>query len=269
MPNDPQGQTRVEEKQPASMPEADKTQNGAVVEDGLPEDASDRTKEQFEKLKQSNKELAERLRQLETQPQANQVSVLDALKPQEPVTPILPGVPQFPGFNPKQSADASEQLIDKEGYIDEKVLKGTLKNLQEQVKAAQEEAKRARLETEKIQESAQVRAAHKEFPILDPLHKDFDRNFYEAVKNNVVGQMLNGEKDLLKAAREVSKWYKIPEKQAPSQSKEEQVRQIAATPTSTSRSSQSYSISNEADLVSQTRKGSREALLERLKRAGL
>jgi len=72
----------------------------------LPEDANDRTREQFEKLKKTNQEMSNKLRDFENK--SNAESVLDSLKPK--------AAPQAPNFDfslktPTIEPD-EEQLID-------------------------------------------------------------------------------------------------------------------------------------------------------------
>lgn len=273
MPDATNGNNTVEETQPSAIPTENETAETKEAEDQLPEDASDRTREQFEKLKKHNEELAERLRQLEEdkkQPDVTE-SVFDNFRPQDVVPDVpIPTQTQFPGLSQKQIAETYEGLVDKDGYLNADLLKSTLKSLQDDARQAKEEARKTREEYKQREENEMVRQAHQEFPYLNPKSKSFDRGFFEAVKNELVSQMMRGEKDLVAAAKKVSQFYKVPTetKNEESSKKEEQIKQISALGSSTSRGSIKASIDDDAELIMRTRKGDTSALMERLKRAG-
>lgn len=260
MPDDSQGQvTEVEEIQPASMPEANETAEATE----LPEDASERTKEQFEKLKQHNAQLQERLKTLEAPPET---SVLDTFKP----LGTEAEVPQFsfPGVPQEQVDNAVANLVDKDGYLDEKILKSTLSDLQQQIKAAKEEAANLRKTYEQKEENEQVRVTHNKYPQLDPKSSQFDPKFFEKVKEKMIVQFVNGKRDFLAAADSVAEDYPLKVEKQEAQKKQDQVRQINATGSTSGRSSTPMKTSFDDDLVRRTRAGDSSALMERLSKAG-
>lgn len=253
MPDEAQNeQVVVEEKQPEEL----LTSNETSKEPELPEEVSERTREQFEKLKQHNKELAEKLRQKEEQNIPE--SVYEDLKPKA-VQPT--------NFNPAIPQNELDKLMDEQGYIDPVLLKTTLANSQAQAQQALAEAKRIREEFENARETEQVKKAHKDFPMLDPKRTDFNQKFFDAVKNEMVSQMLRGEKDLVAAAHKVAEWFPVstPKKEE-AEKKELQAKQANLTGTTQSRP-QTQNTDN-SDLVRRMWKGDRNALLERLKNAG-
>ncbi len=259
MPDDSQGQvTEVEETQPASMPEAEQT--AEVTE--LPEDVSERTKEQFEKLKQHNAQLQERLKTLEVPPET---SVLDTFK-----LDAKAEVPQFsfPGIPQEQVDNTVADLIDKDGYLDEKILKSTLSGLQQQIKAAKDEAATLRKTYEQKEENEQVRVTHNKYPQLDPKSPQFDRKFFEKVKEKMIVQFVNGNRDFLQAADSVAEDYPLHVEKQDAQKKQDQVRQINATGSTSGRSSTPMKTSSDDELVRRTRAGDTSALMERLNKAG-
>lgn len=263
MPDEPNGNPKVEEKQPASMPEAEQTQN-----DELPSEASDRTKEQFDKLKDSNKQLSEELKERDRQIEElrKNASVFDTLKPEIPdFDPTPPKVEQ-----PKAvQADEVDSLIDQDGYVDANLLKTTLKTLRDEVNQVRSENKKLTETIDSKEESSQVKRAHKKYPQLDPKSDQFDPKFFEAVKNDLVGQMIRGEKDLMKAADRVSEFYPLKTQEPKKESgEEEKIRQISAAGNQNQNPKPKYSSVDESALAARTRKGDRAALLERLKRAG-
>ena len=265
MPDAPQGQdTMAEELQPASMPEAEQTTE--VSE--LPEDASERTREQFEKLKQHNADLQDRLKALETS--TPETSVFDAFRPME--TPVAP-MPEFsfPGVPQNQVNDTVANLVDENGYLDEKILKSTLSDLQKQIKDAKEEAANARKVYEQKEESEQVRVTHSKYPQLDPKSPNFDRKFFERVKEKMIVQFINGSRNFLEAADNVAADYPLKQvEKQDAQKKQDQVRQINATGSSAGRSAAPAKTSySDEELVRRTRAGDTSALMERLSKAGL
>jgi len=266
MPDAPQGQDiEVEETQPASMPEAEQTTEETSE---LPDDASERTREQFEKLRQHNASLSERLKALETP--NPETSVFDTFRPQEQQTNAVMPEFTFPGIPQNQVNDVVADFIDKDGYIDDKILKSTLSDLQQQIKAAKEEAANVRKSYEKREENDQVRVTHNKYPQLDPKSPSFDRKFFERVKEKMIVQFVNGNRNFLEAADGVAEDYPLKTiANTDAQKKQNQVRQINATGSSTSRSTAPNSSSDDDDLVRRTRAGDRSALMERLEKAGM
>jgi hypothetical protein len=272
MPSDPNGQEVAEEIQPVELSTTEQT---TEVKSELPEDASDRTKEQFTKLTEHNKQLKEENERLKAQGvQIPETSVFDAIRGPQVETPVVTPPPafNFPGLTQNQVNDTFSNLVDKDGYIDEKILKSTLSELQKAAQAAKEESANLRREYEKREENEQVRATHKKYPQLDPKSSNFDPKFFERVKKELIIQFVNGKRDFLGAADTIAEDYPLKpiEKKEDTQKKQDQVRQINAIGSSVSRSSApDLSHEDEADLVKRTQRGDTSALMERLKRAGL
>lgn len=270
MPDEPQGNELVEETQPAAVPTAEQTPE----ETGLPEDASERTKEQFAKLTEHNKKLAEELELLKAQGPQTDTSVFDSFRPQAPTNvPQAPTPFQFPGLTQNQINDTLQGLFDKDGFVDGEILKNTLSDLQRQVKEANEKAAISNQRYEQLQETRQVKEVHSKYPQLDPKNVSvFDKKFFEKVKKEMIVQKLtNGEMDFMAAADEIAEDYPLKKPEAPidTQKKQDQVRQINATGSSASRSSApDYSHADEEDLIRRTRAGDTSALMERLNRVG-
>jgi hypothetical protein len=264
MPNEPKpGQENVaEEKQPVEVTATEPTQDT----DSLPEGVPERTAKEFEKLKQHNKELSEKIKALEA---TNQKTVFDELRPQE--TAPVPDASQIPGLTQPQVNQIYDNLVDKDGYIDERLLKQTLKQAQDEARQAQARTAQLEKRIENMEESAQVRVAHKKYPQLDPKSPEFDQKFFNEVKKTVVYQMVQGHRDLLQAADEVAELYykNTPSKQAEevAQKKEEQVAQ-ANVASGASVKTARFTQADTNEIVKAMQHGSRDALLERLKRAG-
>ena len=239
----------------------------------LPDETKERTKEQFEKLKQSNQELKETVKKY--------TDVLSSLQPQEVAPPnqftpafepILTNQPPatYPGLTQQQIKDTFENLIDSEGYVDVSLLKEELEKqrrraeiAEQKAKEAEEAAKKAVKTVDDFQRTQKMREIHAKYPMLDPESPQFDERMWEAVRNEIVGQWVTtGTEDVEAAAK---KWYDIlyPMAKDKEADKKAQINAIPTQPVSTSSTFEDHQA-----LVEATRKGKKGALAERLKRAG-
>ena len=161
----------------------------------LPEDSSERTKQEFEKLKAHNAQLAEELSSFK---QAKYSSVLDELRPQPQV---------YDNLNQQQVDEVAQGLVDDNGYIDQDLLNKKLSEADSRAKSADERAANAEARVERIEraeETKTTREAHTKYPQLDPYSPSFDRRFYDMVKNEMIGQYVQGQNDLIGAADKVN-----------------------------------------------------------------
>lgn len=189
MPDNENGQEVVEETtQP--MP----SENKPEVNDSLPDEVSERTKEQFEKLKENNKELAKKLELLEkvNQPERPKISALESLRPptQAP-TPVAP-----------EEEEIEEPLIDENGYIDEAHLKKGLDSSKKRAKDAEEKARNAQQKAEealrKIEEyevTNEKKRVHSDFPEIDPYSEKFIPELYDQVSKDMLWNLVNVGKE--------------------------------------------------------------------------
>lgn len=239
--------TNLEEENQSPMP-SEEAQD-------LPDNASDRTREEFEKLKKHNQELKE---QLERQSRASTPSVLDSLNPS------VPDAKAFNNLNQSQVESIQESFTTKgdDGYeyVDVKKLNEALRKADERAKRAEEQAKQAQQQFERFEEKQQTKVAYSEFPQLDPNSDKFDRKFYENVRDKLIAQAYRGEKDLLKAASEVKDLMGEP-KAKPEVDKKQTQKQVIASQTSAR-------AGDWDNLVQATRKGQSGAIAERLRRSG-
>jgi hypothetical protein len=218
----------------------------------LPDGASERTQAEFEKLKAHNQTLARELEALKAaKPSVS--SVLDELRPNAGAAPQV-AAPAAP----------SQSLIDQEGYVDANLLNSAVNSSQK----AAEEARRIAIQTQeqiqRFQESQVVQAVHKDFPEMDPNSDQFDPTFYDFVKNDLIGQMMQGKEDLRAAA---DKARKTLAKQAAAPRKDTTPeRGQASAPTSTSHSTPAPI--DHDDLVRRTYKGDNDAIFKRLQASG-
>lgn len=238
----------------------------------LPEGVREKTKAEFEKLKEHNRQLAEQL-EAERASKAKQpmLSVLDSLKPTyvEPQAPVL--TKEDTGNLPQQKVeDIVAQLTDENGYIDEALLKKTLQDARIQAKKAEERAVSAEQKADqaiasvsRFNQSQTVAKTHADFPEVDPDSEKFNPKLYNLVKNELVGQMLEGREDFYSATK---KWVDELGLRTPSESKEsvtakEHINASGASKPDTG-------VSND-QLVKRTWEGDRDAISERLKKIGL
>lgn len=231
----------------------------------LPDDAKERTRIEFEKLKEHNRQLAEENALLKAPKQ----SVLESLTPNQ-----VNGA-NYSNLNPKQVDEVIKSLVDENGYLDEALLRTTLEKHNREVaeakaiaEQARQEALRARSEVSKFEETRETRIAHKKFPNVDPYSKTFDPNFFEAVKNTLLGSMYEGKKvTLIEACRKVSETYQPKtDKQevkakAVQEYKDNIAKKSALNETGSPRPSTNYS---KEDLIAKTMVGDVEAINARL-----
>lgn len=198
MSDTPTGQEVVEETNVEENPQVDMPATDKPAEEGLPEDVSERTKSEFEKLKAHNKELSEKLKSLEPKPQ----SVFDSLRPQVPQN--------FGNLTTQQVSDISQSFVDNEGYLDQNALSKALKDANDRASRAEAAAQQSRDAIRLFEEREQMRVTHSKFPQLDVNSDKFDPRFYEITRNEMVGQMMRGEQDYLKAAEKANLIMTLP-----------------------------------------------------------
>lgn len=252
MSDEPNGQEEVVETQVEEKPQEEVTASDKPTEEGLPEDVSERTRTEFDKLKAHNKELSEKLKSLEPKPQ----SVFDSLRPQMQAQPQA-----FGNLTPQQVGDISQKYTDQEGYLDENALSKALRDANELARRAVEDAQQTRDAFRQFEEKEQVRKTHTKFPQLDSNSDSFDPRFYELTRNEMVGQMMRGEQDYLKAAEKVSLLFSgKPEVKQPDQ--KANLEQINAT--AKSQKTQGA----DPGLIARVQRGDKGALAELLRQTG-
>lgn len=208
----------------------------------LPQEVSERTRAEFEKLKAHNKQLAEELAATKA-PVSPKGSVFDELRPKTPVAPV----------------QTETDLVNEEGFVDAEMLK----KLAEEAKQAKLAAESTRQEFQRYQETQVLRDVYKDFPQLNPNNAaEYDERFFELTKLKLVDQMLAGKpQDLQAAAAEVATLI-APKAKVESTSKAE--KEIVNQSFTNSRAP---SVDMD-DLVQKTRNGDFDALAERLRRSG-
>jgi len=265
MVNEQTGQDKkVEENPQEVMPTSDKPaeESELIEESELSKDSSNRTKEQFEKLKKTNKQLSEKLKKFE---KVESKSVLDDLEPKPPA--------QYNNLTQQKKEEIEKSLVDGQGYVDVALLNQRLEKANDEAARAKQEVAQIRNEMNNFEKNIQVRETHKKYPKLDPESESFDKRFYDLVSNELIGQMMKGKKDFMAAADKVNGLlYKgqenpnVKAKMTNAKKKKEQAEQINAT----TRSKHGiYSSADQDQLVAGTMSGKKGALAERLRRAGI
>ncbi len=257
---DTQGNNTAEEIQPSAIPTENKPADTEVSQ--LPDEASERTKVEFEKLKQHNADLKAELDVYKTKK-----SVLDDLRPStETVLPPTPSLTQT------KVEEIKSSLVDENGYVDVARLEKALKDADERARRAEERALAVESKVQNSEEKIQVREVHKEFPNLDPHSESFDPKFYELVRLELIGQMMNGEQDMAKAAKKVASLY-TPAPDV-SKAREEAVKEYKGKVEKRSQATESNGgrgtsePSEREELRKRTMEGDRNALFKRLQASG-
>ena len=232
------------------------TEELGQLEDFTIETSNERTKEQFNKLVQRNKELNEKVQQLEKNKNSDPVaygSVYDTFK-SDP----------FAGI---QTSDT--EYVDEEGNVD-------IKKLNADIKAAKMSALEAKRLAEQAREDYEIRDAHSKHPYLDPQNSEFDPAFFELVKDRVLRQRYYEGKNipLSKIADEVSSYYRPGNRVQSEQKKavdeykkaQSQITNNAPISSSTGRRQEGTNLD---DLRARTQAGDLSAVRERLKALGI
>lgn len=291
--------TEDEGKQPVALPTTEKpaevsappteetrpveSEGQKTQEEGkLPDEVKERTREEFEKLKAKNKELAEKLNQYE-RPQPKR-SALDMFAPNQ-VPGQVPQPIQFqPQFGPQTKVEPQVEEIkpivpDENGYIDVNALNSTIKAINERNRRVEEEARKAREEARRTEERVskfehtdKTLKTYEKFPYLDPNRPEFDEKFSDLVRKELLDQMVNqGREDYLAAAERVKKDYYDPtfkpQPKADLEAKENIAKRDQAAALPGAGRGENKPIDQEY-LEMESRRGNRDAVYQRLKQSG-
>ena len=231
-----------------------------TTEPTLPDGASERTAAEFEKLKQHNAELKTQLDALKSK-----TSVLDELKPPDVQV-------ETPSLSPKKVEEIKSKFVDENGFVDVAKVEEALKTAEERAKRAEEKADKVAKTIQDSEEKTIVKAVHAEFPEVDPHSDKFDERFYNLVKNELIGQMMNGKQDLAEATRKVKSYYTpAPNVQ---KAKEEAVDEYKTKVTKRNQASEGVTSglkgqpTDKEELIRKTRAGDDDALFKRLQASG-
>jgi hypothetical protein len=251
MPNDINQQEPVlEQEERENTPE--ELQSSQPAE--LPEDVKQRTKEQFDKLKENNQALKAELEQYKNAP-----SVLERFTKQ----PEPEYIPQ-PQAQPNQfnyAPQASSDLIGADGTISDIA---ELNRRLNQAEAAKKEAEEARRQINEYQLNQQARDLHGLYPEVDPNSPNFNPEAYDLVSKELLTQLVNtGKQDPIAAASKMAKYFREQPQAKEAQTKAvEQLQQATSSP-----QAGNYADIDDQELATMSRNDD-DAILERMRRAG-
>lgn len=233
----------------------------------LPDDAKERTKIEFEKLKEHNRQLAEEVERLKKPTE----SALESLQPQ-----VEAGMANAPNLTQKQVEETIKGLVDENGYLDQALLESTLQKANREVAEAKAEAQKARQTAQQavnrvseFEITREARIAHKKYPSVDPNSKEFDPNFYKKVKNELLGAMYEGRAlRFVDACAEVASTYTKTAQQAKVEAVEEYKKNVATKSSLNVSGNSRPDVSKSNDeLIEGTRRGDAESIFARLKKS--
>jgi len=247
--SDNQNGQNIAEETATPMPSEEKSTEES--QPTLPDGVSERTAEQYAKLVSHNKELAAENAKLKGQSQRG--SVLDEFH--------SGNLNNAPTNNNAQAV--AEQFVDDSGYVDTVLLNATLAEAKRQADEARRIAQQNQESIQRFQETEEVRKAHTAFPQLDPNNTEkFDPKFYNLVRNELIGQLMEGKKDVLEAATKVSELYQpnVTNLPTPQQKQTISNREQASVSTGISKK-QSTTSSTHEELVEGTMRGDKKPSL--------
>lgn len=247
---DTQGET-IEENESVNPADITPTEEEAQSQ---PDGEKDRTAEQFAKLTEANKRLKEENEKLKGGTATK--SVFESLRPEQ----------NFPNVPEQTAQEIADQLFDEQGYLDPGLLNKKLKQAEEIAKQASQAAQTAQQQLRTYEETQKTKELYKEYPQLDPNGDSFDPDFFSRVRNELIGQLMQGKEDPLEAARVVDKAFSQTSNNKAQVQEAKNLKQQASSDLGTS---QGASAPVDHDyLVEETRKGNSNALAERLRRIG-
>jgi len=239
-------------------------------QEGLPEDASERTKREFEKLKKRNEELSKKLEEKEAG-MPPKPSLLDSYMPQ--ISQQAPQMPQAaqvaPNLTQAKVEEITKQLWDEAGTIDGQELERRLSLAQQAEARAVQAERKAQSALERVarfEADGVKKRLYESYPELDPDNKaGFNEEAYDLVRNELVNQLWQrGQQDPLAAAEKMSKYWKPKElKQTEAQKARQAVTRKSVSGTASSVASAEYEDLRKASLRS------KDAMEERIRRAGI
>jgi hypothetical protein len=276
----------VQQDQNEQQPQADAQSEGNVSEEvvastepqepgDLPETASERTKAEFEKLKEANKRLKEELdaRSSGQQKPSLLETYLDTSPFQPPVAPQMPQMPQLPILQNVSQATAeaeAKKLYDEQGYVDANELDRRLSLIAQaeaRAKAAEDKANKALERVARFEIDSEKKLLHAAYPELDPSSDKFNPKAFELVRDRMLGQLVEtGQQNAMKAADEMSELFRKPQITPQQQQTLEQRSQATSIKPSGTASAAYASDFDELRKKSMT---SDEAMDERIRRAGI
>lgn len=265
MPSSDQKPTEVQEPVPAADPSDDLA---------LPEGVSERTAQQFEKLKT---QLAEAKAQAAKVQASNYgTSVFDTFRAPEPMAPQA--AQDYGALAPGQVDAIASQFIDPDGNVDVNGLNQALATANQQAQRAIAESRQTQERLIRLEESQEVKEAHGAHPELDPMSPNFDPKFFELVRDRVTTvRFVQGQNLSLKAiADDIRNVYQPTPTVNVAKEREQAINEYKNAqelrnqgPIESGRGEPRDETANLQDLRERTRQGDDTALTERLRKVGV
>lgn len=175
------------ENQPEPMPSSEQkqtdetqpTDNTPSDTEELPEEASERTRKNFEKIREENRRLKEQLATFGD-------SVFDTFRTQQGAAQPQVDANAYGNLNQSQVDSITSRFVDEDGNVDINGLNRELSQANQKAAEAAERAARLEDKLERFEESQQVREAHAVHPWLDPKNPDFDPVRFEMVRDRIL-----------------------------------------------------------------------------------
>lgn len=259
-------ETNPEETQEAPMPSAEETTE-VTKQDELPEIPNSRTREQFEKLTEKNKELARKLEEFERKEKYGN-SVLDTPSSQQ-----VPRLDDYSHLSQQQAGNIAQDFVDNEGNVDIQGLNSALRNANARAEQAERRANQVAQSVQQSEQQRQLEEAYKEAEWLDPTAEGFDERRYNLVRDRLTRyytqgtqpRLVNVVREVLSDLGETSKATAQDKKQAVEEYKKTQTAKAQASnvqPSNVRR--QPEQRTGDTNLVVESRRGNSQALRDRL-----
>lgn len=263
MSDDLKGQELAEEQTATPVPSEEKPVE-ETQEPTLPDGVKERTTEEFEKLKESNKALKDRLAQLEGSSFQHISPTLDESQSDQGFDTTVP--------NPTAGATSSndQNFIDEGGYVDTALLNQKLSKAERAAQEAQQAVAKLQAERRQDQLEAVKQKTWTDFPEMALGTDAFNPEFDYKVKLELTRQLVEtGKQDYYQAAKEVKKsYYSSATPQAEEAKVEKTISQREQASAQTGTSKGSSESTDQDDLVEGTRKGDADAIYKRLQASG-
>lgn len=243
------------------------------VEADLPEDSSERTRQQFEKLKQHNAELARKNAELEKRAKfGNSVYDFGDVRPSNQFTPQV----NTQNLTNAQVDNIVADFIDSEGNVDVASLNKALREANERANRAEVTVKQFVETQRQAEEQRQLKEAYKVAPWLDNNSPSFDEKKFNLTRDRLARYWFEGKNpDLTSVAQEIES--ELGSFASPQQVAQEKEKAIKESRENINKVNASSNVSNSRTRVVETsleelqkasRKGSMDAIAERLKQSG-
>lgn len=207
----------------------------------LPDEVKERTKRNFERMRQERDEARRLAESLQKNAQV---------------------------LSPQQVAEIKDDFVDSEGNVDVTGLQAALRQANQIAAQALAQATQSQEEIRKYEQTRQTAEAYQQFPQLNPDSPEYDEGFYKAVRNHLMGEYSeNRSATLIQGAQSVAQFYRPVEavkKQAVAEFKQAQEKREQG-PIETGKGASRETQADANELKRRTMLNDTYAIMERLK----